>query len=98
MDCNPCKMESRIECLEKEAMRNQDTHKEFFNRIEGQEKHMAITEERYNQIRTDTTEIKEQIRTLSEKPAKRWESLVGAVIGALVAGIIAFMLTKVGIK
>lgn len=40
----------------------------------------------------------EEIDELQQKPAKRWESLVGYLISAIVGAIIVFVATKIGLK
>lgn len=35
---------------------------------------------------------------LKEKPGKRWESVVGYALSALVGGVIAFLLVQLGLK
>lgn len=48
-------------------------------------------------IKEDVTVIKNDVKALTEKPGKRWESIVGNVIWAIVAAIITFVLTHVGL-
>lgn len=40
---------------------------------------------------------KEEIEALKMKPAKRWESIVEKVILVIVGGVVAFVMTKIGI-
>ncbi len=100
----PCEMESRITALEEDSRRNQTTHKEFFGRFEAMSERMARTDERYTQIKTDTAEIKADVREtkdaiqkLNEKPGKRWEGIVDKAIWAVCAAVIAFLLAKIGL-
>lgn len=96
-ECGICEMRSRVEALEEDSRRNQQTHKEFFGRFEAQQVKIALTEDRYTQIKADTTAIKSQLQALSEKPAKRWDSVVGALIATIVTIIVGFALAKIGI-
>ena len=41
--------------------------------------------------------IKSDVAELKSKPGKRWESIVGALISALVGGLIAFGLMQIGL-
>lgn len=45
----------------------------------------------------DLQEIKKDVKTLTEKPAKRWDAIVGAILAAVVGGIIGFVLFKLGL-
>lgn len=49
-------------------------------------------------IKTDVTEIKADVKCLAEKPIKRWESVVTTVIQLLVAGVVGYMLARIGIS
>ena len=45
-------------------------------------------------MREDLNKMSEKVETLEEKPTKRWEALVGALIGAFAGGIGTFIVTK----
>lgn len=102
--CGPCEMKTRIENLEEDSRRNQQTHKEYFARFEAIGERMARTDERYANIIRDTGEIKadlkqtkDAIQQLNEKPAKRWEGLADKAIWAVCAAVIAFLLARIGL-
>ncbi|MDD2647339.1 MAG: hypothetical protein PHI27_06435 [Eubacteriales bacterium] len=42
--------------------------------------------------------LRDEMDELKGKPAKRWESVIGSVLGALVGGIIAYFLWATGLK
>ena len=44
-----------------------------------------VSEIRY--MRLDLQEITKKVNSLEEKPAKRWESIVAAIIGAVAGGV-----------
>ena len=48
-------------------------------------------------IKDDVTEIKADVKTLTEKPAKRWDALVGQVILTVAAALVGAMLARLGI-
>ena len=56
-------------------------------------KQLAIREEN---VEADIKEIKADVKTLTNKPAERWNDLVKTVIGLIVAGVVGFILAKVG--
>lgn len=56
-------------------------------------KQLAIREEN---VEADIKEIKADVKTLTNKPAERWNDLVKTVIGLIVAAVVGFILAKVG--
>ena len=104
-DCQEsCYMEPRITALEKDSERNQNTHKEFFNRFEDIKTALAVNDVKFAQIMKDTAEIKTSqqkveaaIQQINEKPAKRWQSIVDKAIWAVMAAVIAFLLARIGL-
>lgn len=49
-------------------------------------------------IKKDVIEIKTDVKALSEKPGKRWDSIVEKCIWAVVGGVIIFLLSQIGIS
>ena len=89
MTCESCKNEDRIKALEQDSQRNQQTHKEFFNKFEESRTADAVTQERYQQILATMSEVKEDVKALKEKPAKRWEQVINIVLQWAVLGLLA---------
>ena len=54
---------------------------------------LAVREEN---VENDVKEIKSDVKSLTGKPAKRWDNLINQVISILVAGIVGFILAKFG--
>lgn len=48
-------------------------------------------------IKKDVTEIKADVKTLAEKPAKRWDGIVDKLIWAVLAAGLGFVLAQIGI-
>lgn len=48
-------------------------------------------------IRDDLTEMKNDVKQIKEKPAKRWDMAVEKVLTLVIAGIVAWMLGQIGI-
>lgn len=48
-------------------------------------------------IRTDVKEIKADVKLLTEKPGRRWESVVDKVLLVVVTAFAAFILAKFGL-
>ena len=75
----------RIDDLEK----RQDNLDELVSTV----KVLAVREEN---VETNVKEIKSDVKSLTEKPAKRWESIIGTIITTLVAAILGFMMARLG--
>lgn len=59
---------------------------------------MGNLEEGEKETRKEVKGLRDDIQTLMQKPAKRWETIVAAAISAIVTGLIAFALFKFGLK
>ena len=59
----------------------------------GTVKVLAVREE---SVENDVKEIKSDVKSITGKPAKKWDNLVNQVISILVAGIVGFILAKLG--
>lgn len=88
----------------REAKSNKKDHKEFYRRMESSERNQAITQNQLAQILCDTQEIKatqttqnQVIAELKEKPAKNWEKRVEQVVGLVIAAVVALVLAKIGL-
>ena len=57
-------------------------------------KQLAIREET---VEANVKEIKADVKALTNKPAERWNDLVKTIIGLVVAGVVGFILAKVGL-
>lgn len=55
---------------------------------------LAVREEN---VENDVKEIKKDVKSITNKPAKRWDSLVNQVIIAIVAAIVGFVLAHFGL-
>lgn len=58
---------------------------------------VALLATEQEHIKGDVTEIKADVKTLAEKPGKRWDALVGVIISALAAGMVGFILGQIGL-
>ncbi len=55
---------------------------------------LAVREEN---VENDVKEIKSDVKSLTSKPAKRWDSLVNQLITIVVAAVAGFILAKIGL-
>lgn len=58
---------------------------------------VSLLAEREERVESDVKEIKCNVKTLAEKPGKRYDSLVDKVVWAVLAAVIAFFLGRVGL-
>lgn len=84
--------------------RNADSLSRAFGRLEELEKQGVRQGEQYKSISDTLTTLSGKldllsgrIGTMEMKPAKRWESMVGQVIGLLVAAIVGLLLGRLGL-
>ena len=59
---------------------------------------LQVMNTRMDTMDGEIKEVRKDIKELVDKPAKRWEAIVAAAIGAVVAGLIAFVFFKLGLK
>ena len=44
------------------------------------------------------TEVRTDVKCLTDKPARRWDSIVDKILMLLIAGVVAYVLTKIGLQ
>lgn len=78
--------EHRIDDLEK----RQDNLEELTSTV----KVLAVREEN---VENTVKEIKDDVKTLTDKPAERWNGVVEKAISAVVGGLVAYVFFKLGL-
>lgn len=58
---------------------------------------VALMAQRQETVENDVKEIKADVKTLAEKPAKRWETLAEKVLWVLIAAVLGFVLASMGL-
>jgi predicted nucleic acid-binding Zn-ribbon protein len=58
---------------------------------------VKVLDVREKNVEKDVSEIKADVKTLTNKPAKRWDDLVDKAIMLLAGGIIGWILTQIGL-
>ncbi len=93
----PCPFLPRLEALEEDSRHNKEAHKEFYSKLEASHTSVALIEQRLNQIKEDTEEIKTTVQVMRDKPGKRWEGAVEKVIYTALGAIVAYLLLRLGL-
>ena len=96
-DCvQNCPVAARVENLESQAeelqAQNSSSHKEIFSRLNALEKAGAVQEVYYTSIMSKLDTLTQKVENQEQKPARRWEAAVTALIGALVGAVAAYLL------
>ena len=55
---------------------------------------LAVREEN---VESDVKEIKNDVKSIKDKPGKRWDAIVDKIIWAILAAVIAFLLGRIGL-
>lgn len=84
MSCENCPFEQRIIFLEKDSERNQQTHKDFHEKLESLNVNDATSDVKYGNILMAIGKLEAQMAELLAKPSKRWDGAVASAIAALV--------------
>lgn len=73
-----------------ELVKRQDNFDELVSTV----KVLAVREEK---VENDVKEIKTDVKSLTEKPAKRWDSIVDKGIGLLLGALLGYIFTQIGL-
>ena len=61
----------------------------------GTVKVLAVREEN---VENDVKEIKQDVKTLSDKPAKKWDSMTETILAVIITALVTYMLSRMGIR
>ena len=56
---------------------------------------LAVREEN---VENDVKEIKQDVKTLSDKPAKKWDSMTETILAVIITALVTYMLSRMGIR
>jgi ABC-type transporter Mla subunit MlaD len=79
-------VETRLEAVEKRQDEMDDLVKS-----------VAVIASKQEDMDGDLKEIKADVKTLTEKPGKRWDNTVDKLLWAVVAAVAAFLLGRLGL-
>lgn len=100
MECeNRCVNEHRFQQIENDLKelrdKNSTDHKEFYKRFENDGKAMVESREDRKHINEKLDKIDVNVEALMQKPARRYETVVTAILTTLVGAIIGFMISGI---
>ena len=58
---------------------------------------VKVLADREERVEDDVKEIKNDVKTIKDKPGKRWDAIIDKIIWAVLAAMIAFLLGRVGL-
>lgn len=83
MNSNPLSLETlgvRVTVLEQAIAKNSEDHGKIYSRMESIETSHAVVINNMENIIAVCNEIKQDVKDIKEKPAKRWEMVVSEVV------------------
>ena len=96
-----CPVAGRVDALEKEFDRyrnnSTNTHQQMFDRIGALEQSGATLRTKLDGIDAKLDELTITVKTLADKPGKRWDGLMDKLIWAVAGAVVAFLLAKIGL-
>ena len=97
-DCEgKCVNEHRFEQIESDLKelreKNSRNHDKIYTRIEKVEKDLVESQSDRKHINEKLDKIDSNVEALTQKPAKRYETIVTAILTALVGGVVGFFIS-----
>lgn len=94
------KIENRLSKVEERAKSNTNRLDDVEKRLDENDKLVQAVcglQKDMEYTKDSVQEIKEDVKILTEKPGKRWDSAIEKVIFAIIAAVVGFALAKVGL-
>lgn len=92
-----CVSISRVEALERGLAEERESrshaHERIYDRLGELERGMAAVTTQYSNISDRLASISADLNVLKDKPGKRWETIVAAVI----TGVVGYLLARFGV-
>lgn len=93
-------IEHRLTSVEKLAGSNRHRLEDVERRQDNLDQIVAsvsVLKSEQEHIQSDVKEIKSDVKTLTEKPAKRWDNLLNTIIALIAGGVVGYVLTHIGL-
>lgn len=94
-DYTTCPHLHRIERLEKRADDNESTHGKIYDRLRMIENVSARTDEKLAGIVTTLARVEKMISDQAEKPARRWDIVITALISSAVTAVVTIVAANI---
>lgn len=94
-------MEHRMTEVEARSKSNQHRLEDVEKRLDDQESLVStvkVLADREARVESDVKEIKSDVKSLTEKPVKKAESFWDKVLWFIVAAVLGFVLSKIGLQ
>lgn len=88
---------SKVEERAKSNTKRLDEVEERQNNLDELAASVRVLATREERVEKDVTEIKSDVKSIKEKPGKRWEAMVDKIVWAVLAAVIAFLLGRIGL-
>lgn len=88
---------SKVEERAKSNTKRLDEVEERQNNLDELVASVRVLATREERVEKDVTEIKSDVKSIKEKPGKRWEAMVDKIVWAVLAALIAFLLGRIGL-
>ena len=87
-------LDERFNCLSQRIEAMETRQKDMEDLVSS----VAVLAQRMGTVETNVPEMSANIRTIMEKPAKRWDSVIEKTLLVVVGAIVAWLLAQAGIK
>lgn len=85
--------EERFNCLSQRVEAIEKRQKDMEDLISS----VAVLAQRMGTVEGSVSEIRGNVRTLMDKPGKRWDSVVEKTLLVVVGAVVAWLLTRIGL-
>ena len=87
-------LDERFNCLSQRIEAMESRQKDMEDLISS----VAVLAQRMGTVEKNVSEMSVNIRTIMEKPAKRWDSVIEKTLLVVVGAVVAWLLTQAGIN
>lgn len=75
-----------------------DEHDEEIKKLSDVYIALTKTNDKVDKIESDVSEMKDDLKEIKEKPAKKMDSIWGYIVGGIIGAIITFLAIRLGLK
>lgn len=87
-------LDERFNCLSQRIEAMETRQKDMEDLVSS----VAVLAQRMGTVEKNVSEMSVNIRTIMEKPAKRWDSVIEKTLLVVVGAVVAWLLAQAGIK